>query len=351
VNTTALLLLGALSAPDPSPRLELEPVSLPAPENSGLLDLFASDGGILLSWVELGGDARRLRVARREGEGWSEPRTVVEDASMRSEPAGAPRIAALADGTLAAAWTVETGRGSWDVYVSVSTDAGEEWTEPRALHEQAGRGEHGFLSLVALDDERFLAAWLDGRERVEDPTAPTALLSRTIDREGGLGPERVIDESACDCCRTGLVRTRSGHVLAAWRDRGKGELRDIALARRTDRGWTPGVHFVRDGWTTFQCPVNGPAIDGWDTSAALGWYTEGGGKPTVRVAWADARTGERGRVFDVASEGALGNVDVALVDRERFAVTWLEAAGEGAVWRLGLYDASGPLVETADPTR
>ncbi|HEU4597339.1 MAG TPA: hypothetical protein VFS10_19570, partial [Pyrinomonadaceae bacterium] len=101
----------------------------PAAKGSGQPNLSVGpEGHVYLSWVERLEDKRfALRFARREGAGWSEPRTIAEGANWFVNWADFPSLAALPDGTLAAHWLTRNGTViySHDVNISRSTDGGK----------------------------------------------------------------------------------------------------------------------------------------------------------------------------------------------------------------------------------
>ena len=60
------------------------------------------DGRVLLSWTEPAGQGFAVRMAIGNGDGWSEPRTVVESSDLFVNWADFPSAIALPDGTLVA---------------------------------------------------------------------------------------------------------------------------------------------------------------------------------------------------------------------------------------------------------
>ena len=81
--------------------------------------------------------------------------------------------------------------------------------------------------------------------------------------------------------------------LLAYRDRGEAEERDIAVVRLRDGVWSAPATVHADGWKIDACPVNGPAIAAQGSEVLVGWYTEAGGVPSVRI----ARSGDGGVLF------------------------------------------------------
>jgi len=82
----------------------------------------------------------------------------------------------------------------------------------------------------------------------------------TLDGEGHLGEEVLLDDRICDCCDTDAVLDAAGHPVIVYRDRSGTEVRDISMVRRTGDGWSAPAPVFEDGWTIAGCPVNGPAM-------------------------------------------------------------------------------------------
>lgn len=245
-----------------------------------------------------------------------------------------PAVARLADGHALAVWLVQDGERahSYGSRFQLVDPALGPLGVPRRLEEHAGPGEHGFVSLEPLDDERFLALWLDGRSMDERGRGVMQLLARTVARDGTLGPETVVDPSCCSCCPTDLVRLADGTLLAAWRDRSPTEVRDISLARFEGGRWSEPFPLHDDGWEIPGCPVNGPRLAANADHVAVAWYT--GIDGSVRVSFG-ARDGRAFRApVRVDGGGGEGRGDAVFLPDGSLLVGWLEH-GEGRVaWNL-----------------
>jgi hypothetical protein len=67
----------------------------------------------------------------------------------------------------------------------------------------------------------------------------------------------LLDPRICDCCQTGAAVTDEG-VVAVYRGRTEGEIRDILAVRMVDGAWDTPAPIHDDGWEIGACPVNGP---------------------------------------------------------------------------------------------
>jgi hypothetical protein len=202
--------------------------------------------------------------------------------------ADVPAVAQLADGTVLAVWLVNDPEHehSYGTRFQLGDPAKGPQGEPRRLEEHVGAGEHGFVSLAPLDERRFLAVWLDGRAMDGHGKGEMQLLARTLDADGTLGAETVVDPSTCTCCPTALMRLANGTFLAAWRDRSSEEVRDISRALFDGTTWSAPTPLATDGWKIEGCPVNGPRLAANATNVAATWYT--GVDGSVRVSFSPA---------------------------------------------------------------
>jgi hypothetical protein len=356
----AVLLAGCGGdAPDETPEapalVDLRPVAVPAGAGSGEPNLAVGSDALWLSWLEPSeGGHHALRIARWNGDGWGDPMTVLDRPDLFVNWADFPSLSALEDGTLLAHWLEKSGPGTYayDVRTAISGDGGASWSEDIIPHRDGVEAEHGFVSVLPMGD-RFGLTWLDGRETIDGD--PMTVRFATITPDGELGDEALLDASACDCCQTALASTAAGPI-AVYRDRTEDEVRDIHITRRIDGEWTEGVPVHRDGWVIPGCPVNGPAVAAVGERVAVAWFT---GTPVGAEADREAvrGAGERGRALvafsgdggatfgapvRVDDGGAMGRVDVELLDDGAALVTWLERVEGAAEVRVRRATPEGP---------
>ncbi|MGK7312262.1 MAG: exo-alpha-sialidase [Candidatus Longimicrobiales bacterium M2_2A_002] len=349
---TIVVLTGAAAcdapapAPDPGPPvIGFDTVASPAAAGSGEPNLVVDDDGVAyLSWLEPSETGHALRFARWDGDGWGEPRTVVDRPDLFVNWADFPSLAVFDDSVLAAHWLQMSGPGTYtyDVRMALSTDGGTSWSEDIVPHRDGAQAEHGFVSLVPLGD-RLAVLWLDGRATVAGD--PMTLRFTTVDASGALGSETRLDAGVCDCCQTAMAPTTDG-LVAAYRDRTADEVRDIYAARYIDGAWTDGRPVHRDGWVIPGCPVNGPSLATRGDTVAVAWFTaaetgdtgEDGRTLAAFSADGGASFGPPVRVDD---GGAMGRVDVIAVDGRGALVSWLERTDAGAEVRVRRVEPDG----------
>ena len=348
------------SAPEPGPPVVgFDTVASPAAAGSGEPNLVVDDDGVAyLSWLEPSEIGHALRFARWKGDGWGEPRTVIDRPDLFVNWADFPSLAVFGDSVLAAHWLQMSGPGTYtyDVRMALSGDGGASWSEDIVPHRDGVEAEHGFVSLAPLGD-RLAVLWLDGRATVDGE--PMTLRFTTIDASGALGPGTRLDASVCDCCQTAMAPTTDG-LVAAYRDRTADEVRDIYAARYIDGAWTDGHPVHRDGWVIPGCPVNGPSLSTRGDTVAVAWFTaaepSGEDRDTAVTREEVRAAGEHGRTLAAFSTdggasfgppvrvddgGAMGRVDVITADGRGALVSWLERTETGAEVRVRRVEPGG----------
>lgn len=313
------------------------------------------DGRIIMSWVERIGDkGYALRTSTRDGNGWSEARTVAAGENWFVNWADFPSVIALQDGSLAAHWLVKSGSGTYayNVNIARSNDDGKTWSLPVVPHRDNTQTEHGFVSLIPLPDGRLGAVWLDGRNmegmkhEEEDEHAPAAesmtLRYAAIDRDGRLTDEVQLDERVCECCQTSAALTSEG-AIAVYRDRSQTEVRDIYFVKQANGGWGAPQAVHADKWEINGCPVNGPAVAADGQRVAVAWFTGANDTSHVKLAFSDDAASTFGGPIQIDDGENAGRVDVLLLSDGSALVCWMSGNAEGGAIKVRRARSDGTL--------
>lgn len=307
----------------------------------------APDGRLLLSWINRQqGRRKALQFATYTlAGGWqSQPRTVAVGEALVANWADTPHLLGTPDGALWVQW-LQGGKGgpsAYDTVLARSRDGGQSWTQLTQVNDDTGAAEHGFAALWADGADALGIAWLDGRAQAgphpKGGHGPGMMQLRAnrFDQNLARGADAVIDASVCDCCQVDVAMGSTGPLLA-YRDRTEAEIRDIAVVRLQDGAWSTPKLVHADNWKIPGCPVNGPAIAAGRAGVVVGWYTEGGGPPAVKLALS-TDGGDSFAAPVVVEQGAtvLGRVDVAL-DATQAWVTWLREVDGAQILMLARY--------------
>jgi hypothetical protein len=312
-----------------------------------------NDGRIILSWVEKIGEKRyALRASIRDGKGWSETHTVAQGDNWFVNWADFPSVIALRDGTLAAHWLVKSGNSTYayDVNIARSNDVGKTWSQPIVPHRDNTQTEHGFVSLISLDDGRLGAVWLDGRNMKDmketDEHAPAAasmtLRYAAIDAHGNLSDEAELDNRVCECCQTSAAVTSDGPI-AVYRDRSPSEVRDIYIVRQVKGAWSTPQVVSADNWQINGCPVNGPSVAADQRRVVVAWFTSVGGTPHIKIAFSHDAGANFGKPIQVDDSETVGRVDTLLLPDGSALVCWLSGNVEGGAIKVRRVQPDGQL--------
>lgn len=292
---------------------------------------------LMITWLEpLGtGGQYAFRVAVRERGRWSAPSTIRESDRFFVNWADFGSLIETGDGRWVAHWLEKTAAipYAYHVMLSISSDRGRSWSPPVRAHDDTSASEHGFVALQPGAAGADLI-WLDGRNLPGEERGAMTVRTRSIGPGNALAPERELDARTCECCQAALTRTPEG-LVAAWRDRSEGEIRDIAVARQVKGEWEPPRIVAADNWEHRACPVNGPALVSDGRRVDLVWYTGVRNQPRVwlvRSTDGGARFGDRIRI----DEGqTLGRVDAEPLGDGSVLVAWLEQrTAQDAEWRI-----------------
>ena len=218
-------------------------------------------------------------------------------------------------------------------------EAEPNWSAPFSPHQDGTPTEHGFVSLFAVD-EHVGAVWLDGR-KTQPQAQDHGNLGMTL-RAGTLtanGPidEREIDSLTCDCCQTDAI-VMNGEPIVVYRDRDENNVRDISIVKMVNNTWSKPRRLHDDGWKIRGCPVNGPAIDGRDSTVAVAWFTNADDNGRVMLAVSYDGGENFPQTLEVAPS-TFGRTDVAILPDQRIAVLWVGATdNQSAALKLKVYD-------------
>ena len=338
------------------------PIEFSGPPGSGEPNLFAtSDGRVLLSWHEpTQGGGSALRMAVRQTGTWSEPKTIAANRDFFVNWADFPSLVELQDGTLLVHWLEKTAESpyAYHVMLSRSSDGGTTWSDPVSPHRDLSPTEHGFVSMVPQPGGGAALLWLDGRAMAGGGegsdghgTGDMSLRFTTVAADGTLGEETLLDDRTCECCQTAMVRTDAGHLIAAYRDRSDGEIRDIAVSRFADGTWSEPYHVGDDNWHFTACPVNGPALAASGNTVAVAWFSAPDGDNRTTVAFSRDGALSFGDPIRVDDGNPLGRVDLELPSDDVALVSWLERIGDEAEVRARRVAASGDMGDSWTVTR
>ena len=316
----------------------VESLQAPAARGSAQVHLARTHrGAVLMSWLETQDSQTALKFAVLQSDGWGAERIVAQGSNWLSNWADFPSVVPLSESLWGAHWLVRQPGGmyAYDVVVAVSQDAGLTWSAGVTPHTDSTPTEHGFVALFPRDTAKTGVLWLDGRDRMNAAHDKTGAVhgvmmrASSVDADGASPDDQVVDALVCDCCQPDVAMARSGPVVV-YRDRTVSEVRDIAMTRLVDGQWDDPKVLAQDDWVISGCPVNGPAIDVWDNTLMVAWYTEADDRPLVRLAFSGDGGDSFAAPITVDSVRPLGRVDLVAVAEDRAVVGWISGGDRTA---------------------
>ena len=311
----------------------LAPIAVPSGAIAQEPSLATDGNSLVMSWMETGNLATKVRVARHRDGAWSKPATVAIGKDLFVNWADFPTVTAFGESGLAVHWLRKVGRSSFDynVEIALSADGGETWSAPVIPHSDRSQAQHGFVAMSAAPDGMLDVLWLDGRAygRVGLNPTPDAMQLRAtrIAPDGSPGRDAVVDVQTCSCCQTSAARLDDGALVVAYRDRTDAEIRDISVVRQSAGLWADPVNVHADGWEISGCPVNGPAITALGQRVAVAWFTAAEDIPAVNLSFSTDGAATFDTPLRIDTGEPLGRVDAALLADGSALVTWLEWDG------------------------
>ncbi len=333
---TLLALVSSATAEDFT-RFDVFPVPMDA-EDAREPSLYAmQDGRLLMSWVEGSGASTAVKVAILANGTWGTPNTVTAARDIFVNWADFASVSAFKDGTLIAHWLQTSAHSTYDydVRITLSQDDGETWSAPFAPHGDGTQTQHGFVTLMPLDNE-VVAVWLDGRaygkNLADDRAIPDHMQLRAafISSDGTATADTALDFATCSCCQTAAANSNET-LLVAYRDRSKAEIRDISIVRLSDGHWSEPASVHEDGWELSGCPVNGPAIAAHDRSVVVAWFTAANDIPAVNIAFSEDSGVSFGDAVRIDRGAPLGRVDTLMLEDGSALVSWVEWDGPNEI--------------------
>lgn len=326
------LLLFTLYSCNTKPLEKVTYFTPPTGLNSSESSLSKTDNGeIYLSWIktETNNPSRLMLSKLNEDNTWSEAITIATGNNWFINWADFPSVASFGN-NLVAHYLEKSASDTYayDVKLTISKDGNSNWKEAFSPHTDGTNTEHGFVSKIAMNNDSFLAVWLDGRQMAyaeKDSTIAKQMTLRgaIIDSEGNFKNEYLLDNRVCDCCQTDAAMTEEGPIVI-YRDRSSEEIRDIYYVRQINGNWTEPKAIYNDNWIIKGCPVNGPAIATQKNTVAVVWFTVADNIPSVKVVFSNNNGDTFNEPITIGDVVPLGRVDVELLEDNSALVSWMD---------------------------
>ncbi|WP_420385496.1 exo-alpha-sialidase [Roseivirga sp.] len=352
---TLLIALTIFSACETKPQVAVEEIQLATEHPSSLPRLFTnSEGKTYLSYVERTPERMaKLYFTSLEGEQWSDAQLIAEGDNWFVNWADFPSVIEN-NKHMAAHWLQKSEEGTYDydVHVAMSANSGSQWNESFIPHTDGVPAEHGFVTMLPLDNQRTFMTWLDGRntkggedhnEGGHGGAGAMTLRAAIFDANGKALEEWELDDRVCDCCQTTAAKTDEG-IVVIYRDRTENEIRDMSVVRLVNGNWTKPEPLKVELWEMPACPVNGPSVTAQGNQVAVAWFMAKGGTPEVKLAFSKDGGASFGEPVVVSQANTSGRVGTTTLNNGHVIVSWLDTIGETAKVMVAEYDKTGALI-------
>ena len=189
---------------------------------------------------------------------------------------------------------------NWNAQIntSQSRDGGKTFSKPKPLVSDSS--SQRFPSALIRPDDSIFLAWIDKRLVAKAKQAGQPRLGGSIayafSEDGGarFSPEKIANESSCECCRIGSSIDPKGDVVVVYRAIFPGGIRDHATQVLTPVETGKIERVSHDQWRTDACPHHGPSIAISGTGKIhVAWYTQGSARSGVFY----ANSSNQGRTY------------------------------------------------------
>jgi len=334
---------------------ETELITSPAIANSSLSRVVADrKGRLYLSWVSEDDTMLSLNYSRLDKGNWSPPEVISTGDDWFKNWADFPFLSVNGD-NMAALWLRKSAKGTYDYNVEASfyNPKNQRWGEAFKIHKDGIDAEHGFVSMLPMNDGATFITWLDGRETrggndgandKQDVAGAMTIRAGVFSKEGNTINEWVLDGSVCDCCQTSSAMSSLG-PLVIYRNRTEDEIRDIYITRYINGAWTTPAAIHNDDWKIAGCPVNGPSVAANGSQVAVAWFTAMNDMPQVKLAISTDDGANFSAPVMVADQNSVGRVGATILESGIIAVSWVSDASHNATLMLSFYSPKGTLLE------
>lgn len=342
VNLLLLFIILSVGCKDKESGDALVNIPSPAGVHAAQPNLFATKGGLYLSWQKTEDSMATLFYSQLQGEQWSAPEKLASGSDWFVNWADYPSLAVNDREQVLSNFLPKSGESTYAYDVHLSFNKPDTTYK---LHEDTTKTEHGFVSAVPLDNGDFMIVWLDGRNTGgshHEHNGAMTLRGARIDQHGKKVDEWLLDDRVCDCCPTDVAVTEEGPIVV-YRNRSEEEIRDNYYTIFKNNQWSIPKPVHADNWKIEGCPVNGPAVDAKDNAVAVAYFTASENNPKVNLVFST----DGGETFTspvtVSSDKVIGRVDIE-VTAEEVWISWMELVNDQAALKAASYNLKGDLL-------
>jgi hypothetical protein len=223
---------------------------------------------------------------------------------------------------------------NWNAQINIarSSDGGKTFTSPQSLVNDGS--SQRFPSVVIRPDNSIFIAWVDKRLVADAKKSGQQRLGGSIaysfsnDAGNSFAPEKIANESSCECCRIGASLDPQGGVGIIYRAIFPGGIRDHATQIITPSGADKVQRVSRDEWKTDACPHHGPSIAISSSGKIhVAWFTQGSSRSGVFYANSSNQGETYSKPQRIGAENAIVSRPYLLTVNHSVWLVWKEFDG------------------------
>ncbi len=178
-------------------------------------------------------------------------------------------------------------QGGKDIKFARSMNFGRSFSPAIKVNDEEGEGYRSFQAMEVGPDGTIYVAWLDGRDKKNNPPGTGSLyIAKSVDQGGSFGKNIKVSGAICPCCRPAIAFDDKGTVFISWRHVYEGDNRIVVVSRSQDQGetWSEKVRVTQEGWKINGCAHSGPAMGFADGTLFVTWFTGVDNRSSLRGA-------------------------------------------------------------------
>jgi hypothetical protein len=306
-----------------------------------------SNGNVVLTWIRKTNSSMAYcyAVSTDEGKTFNAPIEIPSSGNAYEHAENLPKIIFKPSGEIIAVWGAANPNPknmySGLIFYSQSFDNGKNWSNAKKLVNDTAGIDQRYFDVTLMPNGEAGIIWLDNRKRTNHEGS--ALYFATTKGKDGFKNEKLINESACECCRTDLFTDTKKNIHVLYRAIINDSIRDMVHCESVNEGndFSPPVRISNDNWVINGCPHTGPAMAENSYGLQFTWFTGG---TNAGIYYDHSNNNETGFSERNILSGPSGrHPQIATLANDNIAIVWDEnfIKNKKAVSLIGLQERSG----------
>ncbi len=330
---------------DPQAPFPVSQLSSPVPVSAVEQKLAAlPDGKLYVSWWENSANAQsNLKISALDGDNWTLPSPITPMQNIVDA-----QVVPIGNDKLAAMWMsgnpAPNGEGEvHDIYLASSDSSGKLWNKPLRVNQEAMSSMKESPAIAALADGSLMAAWIDMRNlKMTPPKKPgeemgmegfTSLYVARVAQDNAKSSEMLVDKEFCECCGPALTSDGNDGLLS-YRDLKPDNIRDPAFMRVSQNSFSQPSTVHNDHWKIDACPSKGPAISRYYNTVGVAWLTSANDKLIIRTAFSSDKGKQFSAPVDLELDAAASVSAIEMENPHSALVAWTSTGSKGETLKV-----------------